>query len=189
MQTAFDEHLVLGKPITTERTSKDAIMIENAIKTKILINNSSLERNPSSMFSTEDEIQDKIESNKNDFKLPDFSKFSILDLKNYSSNIQNWIGYVLALNAKSFKAKLEDLTDGGTHEIGDFDIEENVSPEDLTLVKKGAIFYLSVGSMYRHGQKENTSILRFQRLVLWTESNFDSYLDRAKFWESNPNAD
>lgn len=109
------------------------------------------------------------------------------DTQNYSRKTQRWQGYILELNSDRFVAKLEDLTKpGGTYEILEFDLSD-VSPDDLPLVQIGSIFYWSIGSVMTNGQLKRQSILRFKRVALWSELDYDSATDLFdKFKENLP---
>lgn len=90
------------------------------------------------------------------------SKFNILTARDYSVSSQKWIGIIEDISKDTFKAKLVDLFEEGTYEIGEFDIEE-VSPDDKELLVKGGVFYWSIGYEMVNGQRKGQSILRFKR--------------------------
>lgn len=100
-------------------------------------------------------------------------------LQNYYSKTQKWIGHITSINKTNFIAKLEDLTNQGTNEIGEFDIEE-ISKDDKPLLSIGAVFYWSLGYSHENGQKSKKSLLRFQRVTEFTQDEIDGALDRAK---------
>lgn len=102
----------------------------------------------------------------------------------YSGKTQRWEGYVTEIHSDSFIARLEDLTNPGTHELITFDLND-VSPEDEQLLKVGATFYFSVGYVLNNGQREKTSLLRFKRIAEWTEDEFDRAIDRGKRLSKN----
>lgn len=110
---------------------------------------------------------------------PKFNDVQIPRFKNYISKSQNWICYVLELSHDSFFAKLEDLNNPNTYETAHFDIDE-VSKEDLELLKVGAIFYWSVGYANQNGQVIKQSLIRFKRAVEITEYEFDEIADETK---------
>src|SRR5690606_14956573 len=97
----------------------------------------------------------------------------------YSGKTQRWEGYVTEIHETGFTARLEDLTNPGTHEVITFDLED-ISPDDESLLKLGATFYFSIGYVLNNGQREKTSLLRFKRIAEWTEDEFDSAIDRGK---------
>ena len=103
---------------------------------------------------------------------------------NHTQNTQRWIGYVISKTDKKFTAKLEDITNPGTFEIGIFDIKDDASDEK-EMIQIGAVFYLSVGYDVSRGTNAKQKLIRFQRLSEWTESDFDIALDRADRIASN----
>jgi uncharacterized protein YoaH (UPF0181 family) len=95
----------------------------------------------------------------------------------YFLSIQKWKGVITSISDETFEARLEDLINSDTYEIGEFELKE-VSPGDLELFKMGAAFYWSVGYANNHNQREKKSIIRFQRLPSWTEDELDKASDR-----------
>jgi len=119
------------------------------------------------------------ESNIPNFDIPDFTPwFSIQHGKNYSSNTQRWKGIITGIQNESFTAELHDLSTPTSYELEEFDFDE-VSPEDQEYISIGGVFYWSVGIMMTNGQRTKESIIRFQRLVKWSEKDFDKAADRA----------
>jgi hypothetical protein len=104
--------------------------------------------------------------------------------KKFYKKVQNWQGIVLGIDDFHFKAKLIDITNGGTYEIAEFDIED-VSPEDRSLIGLGSLFYWSVGRAMENGQSVNRSDIRFQRLITLDESELDKISDDADVLFSN----
>ena len=102
------------------------------------------------------------------------------------SKTQRWIGHVSKTGKTDFEAKLEDLTNPGTYEIGEFDMDE-ISPEDRPLVQRGATFYWSIGYSHDNGQISRKSLIRFQRILKWEEADMDSAADRARRLGQNLN--
>ena len=105
--------------------------------------------------------------------------YGINDSQKYSGKTQRWEGYVLEIQNDHFVARLDDLTNPGTHEQIRFDLDE-VSPEDESLLELGATFYFSIGYVLNNGQREKTSLLRFKRIAEWTEEEFDRASDRSR---------
>jgi hypothetical protein len=103
--------------------------------------------------------------------------FLIYDTK-YFRKSQKWIGHVEEVHKDVFVAKLTDLDNPTTYEVGEFDYEE-ISPEDRELVTKGAAFYWTLGRSNYNGQVKKESLIRFQRVRLWTEEQFDKVADSA----------
>lgn len=98
-------------------------------------------------------------------QLPEFNRtFDIINAKKYSKKIQSWEGIVLSVKDDTFIARLYDLTEGGTDEVGEFEMDD-ISPDDLELLSEGSLFYWSVGHYMENGQSVKRSDLRFQRLI------------------------
>jgi len=110
--------------------------------------------------------------------------YGLTDSQKYSGKTQRWEGYVTEIHKDHFAARLEDLTNPGTHEVITFDFDE-ISPEDESLLKLGATFYFSIGYVLNNGQREKTSLLRFKRIAEWTEDEFDRAADRGKRLSKN----
>lgn len=102
---------------------------------------------------------------------------------NHTYSTQRWRGYVLEINDDKFKAKLEDLTNPGTDEIGYFDIQDIFDEKEL--IKVGAVFYFSIGYDVNRSQYTKQRFLRFQRLSAWTDDDFNAAIDRADRIQSN----
>jgi hypothetical protein len=171
IETKVNKHWVLNNPnteigstLSSTKKIKDSIDINlDKIKSKI---------------STVDERSVHVKT-EGSFEIPSFSDvFSIKEGKNYSLKTQRWIGHVIEIRKDAFVAKLVDAVYKGTYEIGEFDIYE-VTPEDRDLLQKGAIFYWSVGYVMTKGQLKKESIMRFRRVVEWTEEDYNIAIDRA----------
>ena len=96
----------------------------------------------------------------------------------YFLSIQKWRGYVTNLTPEGFEARLEDLSSGGTDEVGEFERRE-VSPGDKELLQLGSVFYWSIGYAYNGTQVEKKSVIRFQRLNGWSEEEYDRAIDKG----------
>lgn len=119
------------------------------------------------------------------------SKFEPLlkgKINNYSTTLQKWQGYVKQVDYDEgkFEAILNDMTEGGTNEIAEFDFND-VSPDDRKLIQDGAVFYWSIGYSNHNGQTKKESLLRFQRVVEWSEEDYDIASDRASDLNENLN--
>jgi hypothetical protein len=112
-------------------------------------------------------------------------KFGNTKSRTYSRKTQRWIGYVMNIREEIFEAKLIDVTNPGTYEIAEFLISK-ISPEDIGLFTKGAIFYWSVGDVMSNSQLKEETILRFQRQA-WTENEVDEVADDAEELFNNIN--
>jgi hypothetical protein len=99
-------------------------------------------------------------------------------LNSFFTVSQKWLGHVVDITTDTFTAKLDDLTNGGSNEFTEFDIDE-ISPGDLPLLKRGAAFYWSVGYATEMGQRKKQSLIIFQRLPDWTEDEYNEAIDKA----------
>jgi len=104
----------------------------------------------------------------------------------YQQSVQKWKCVVTDITQKKFRAKLEDLNEevNTTYEVAEFDFEE-VSPSDLSLLNLGAVFYWSIGYEMKNGQLTKRSSIRFQRLVTWSETEYDIALEKAECFLNN----
>lgn len=84
--------------------------------------------------------------------------------------LQAWEGVITDVNDSSFSAKVVDLTANAPDEEADIDLAD-VSKDERSLVKAGAVFLLHVGyATSEGGQRSRTATLRFRRLPVWTET-------------------
>jgi len=166
--TVSDKHIFLGAKYTEKGMPSFAEKsFVEAIESDI---NERTSRN------TSEEDQPTVEYNA--LALVDFIPKPNFDFKNYFSKTQKWLGHIIEIKGETFMAKLEDITNGGTYEIAEFDLEE-VSQEDQELMALGAVFYWGVGYENRNGQVIKQSLIRFQRLPKWDQEDMDEALDRA----------
>jgi len=174
MTTTLNNHWAIENVVAVKESEQQKL-ISDAIefKTKDRINGIKDRINGTKEFD-ENLMGDKL-----DFKLPNFKPiYGIIHSRNFFSKSQKWVGHVIEKNEKSFTAKLEDSTNLGTYEIADFNLDE-ISPEDLNLLNLGSIFYWAIGTSMINGQVKKESIIRFQRVALWTEDDYNSSTDRA----------
>lgn len=95
-------------------------------------------------------------------------------------SLQKWQGVVLSVEKEFFSAKLINLTDTGYDEEAEFPIEE-ITYEDIELIKPGAIFYWSIGYHHsRSGQRTRFSQIRFRRLPSWSKEELETAKSEAK---------
>lgn len=93
--------------------------------------------------------------------------------------LQKWEGVVLQVMEEYFLARLIDLTNEGPDEEAELPIEE-ISQEDLDLVKPGAVFYWSIGYLDRcSGQRTRASVIRFRRLPAWNSEEIEAAKQEA----------
>lgn len=105
----------------------------------------------------------------------------LVDHKNYFEKTQRWIGHVTELGSGTFKAKIFDLGAQGSksYELVEIDIDEVTEEDRVDLLRLGSVFYWSIGIEHRNGQKIRESLIRFQRLPFWNESEIDEAVDEA----------
>jgi len=123
-----------------------------------------------------------------DFSLPKFAGSLVDYLKNYFFDAQKWYGQVTNIGKETFTAKLQDLSNSTTDEIGEFEIKE-IPIDDFELFKIGATFYWSVGYEMKNSQISKRSFFRFQRLPNWDTHAIDRASDRADDLNSSLNWD
>lgn len=98
-------------------------------------------------------------------------------------SLQKWEGYVLRVLKDSLWARLID----STHQTPDAEAEiplEEITPDDFELIKPGAIFYWSIGYLVLYsGQRMRSSIIRFQRIPVWSSEEIDVGRKEAERFE------
>ncbi len=97
----------------------------------------------------------------------------------HAQNLQLWEGTVVSAGEREFRAALRDLTDAHQpEENGCFALDE-VAPDDVPLVRPGAVFYWHIGYSTEHGTRSLVSQLRFRRLPSWTPADVERVNRRA----------
>lgn len=111
-------------------------------------------------------------------------------LKGKFKLLQLWEGRVVEVRDSEFDAIITNKTNPEfSDELVTLDIDE-VTPDDFSLVKKGSIFYWSIGYLDYPGRgRARESKIRFRRLKGWTKKEID-YAKRvgkqfAEFFKSN----
>jgi len=114
-----------------------------------------------------------------------------IPLKGKYKLLQLWEGRIVEVRDYEFDAILTNKTNPDFFdELVTVDIIE-VTPDDLPLVKKGFIFYWSIGYLDYPGRgRVRESKIRFRRLKGWTKKEID-YAKRvgkqfAEYFKSNP---
>ena len=103
-------------------------------------------------------------------------------LRSNFRTLQAWEGVVTAVDGESFSVKLLDLSGDEPDEEAEIDFEE-VSADERALIAVGAVFLLHVGyATSEGGQRSRTSILRFRRLPVWTETELAEARRTAQEW-------
>lgn len=126
----------------------------------------------------------KTQSEKVKIQLPEYipSGNVYLNLKNGFQAMQKWEGVVEKVASSSFTAKLTDLESQTTDEEVTIS-KDDISPEDISLIKENAIFYWSIGYLMKNGQRIKSSLIRFRRLP--KIDSFDHVLDIANKYKNS----
>ena len=95
-------------------------------------------------------------------------------LKGKFNLLQLWEGRVIDIRNDEFDAIISDKTNSDfPDELVTIDAVE-ITPDDLPLLKKGAVFYWSVGYLDYPGRgRARESKIRFRRLKGWTEKEIE----------------
>jgi hypothetical protein len=95
-------------------------------------------------------------------------------------SLQKWQGYVLKVLENSLWVRLIDLTQHGPDEEAEISLDE-ISPDDLELIKPGAIFYWNIGYLDLYsGQRIRSSVIRFQRIPVWSDEEINAAREEAE---------
>jgi hypothetical protein len=93
--------------------------------------------------------------------------------------MQQWEGFVLAVEPDTFRARVRDLASGEDEEA-ELQIED-VSLDDRSLIAPGAVFYWSIGRQTDSAQRQSiVSQIRFRRLPALSDKNAKELKDRAR---------
>jgi hypothetical protein len=94
--------------------------------------------------------------------------------------LQSWEGRVVEILEDEFSAILEDETNPELNEEI-VTLDKNViSPNDLKLLKEGAVFYWTIGYCDPIGRGRLTfSEIRFRRLINWSKDSVKQALKRG----------
>lgn len=92
---------------------------------------------------------------------------------------RKWEGYVTEIYEDSFSARITDLSEQYPDEEVEIELRA-VSEDDLHLVRTGAVFNWHIGYETEHGTRKRVSIIRFRRLPVWTESDFEKAEESEK---------
>ncbi|MEM6738057.1 MAG: hypothetical protein AAF620_18510 [Bacteroidota bacterium] len=88
--------------------------------------------------------------------------------------IEKWEGVVTDFSTESIAANLISVFSGNsTEEVATIPLDW-ISDEDREYVKKGAVFYWSVGFETFKGQRKRTSMIRFRRLPNFSKTHIQA---------------
>ena len=95
--------------------------------------------------------------------------------------LQRWEGHIIEISKDECRALVQNLsTPGVPDEEITFSTDE-ISESDLPLVLPGAVFYWAIGyEDSPQGQRTRKSVIRIQRLPIWTQKEVDKAKREAK---------
>ena len=101
-------------------------------------------------------------------------------------SLQKWEGYVLRVLKDSLWVRLIDLTHQAPDAEGEIQLDE-ITQDDFELIKPGAIFYWNIGYLDLYsGTRQRSSIIRFQRLPVWSSEEIDVGRREAERFPKSP---
>lgn len=94
---------------------------------------------------------------------------------------QQWEGVVTNVEGDEFSVVLRDLVDPAAPEFDAVLPMEEVSQDDIPLLKNGAILYWTIGyERTRTGQLKRVSNVRLRRLPAWSKADIQRVENRAR---------
>ena len=96
--------------------------------------------------------------------------------------LQEWDGYVIEVNANSFRVRLTDITNGGAVDEDEVEIPFSELDEDSqSQLAEGRLLRWSIGyQRSRTGQKTRVSRIIVRRLPAWRREDLDAAKSAAK---------
>ena len=95
--------------------------------------------------------------------------------------LQEWEGYVTAIDDETFSARLTDVTIGDQLETEDVELPiSDLDDEDRRLLAPGRVFRWAIGYQRSRGSKRRVSQIVFRRLPQWTERDLSQAEEEAK---------
>ena len=96
--------------------------------------------------------------------------------------LQEWDGYVVAVNAESFRARLTDITNDGAVDEEEVEIPLSELDEDSqSQLAEGRLFRWSIGHhRLRTGQKIRVSWIILRRLPAWRREDLEAARSEAR---------
>lgn len=93
---------------------------------------------------------------------------------------QKYGGVVLNISETSFFARLQNITENGNEEEAEFAIDE-LSEDDMPLLKEGAFFYWNIGYLICHGgRKIGCHMINFRRIPVWSHREINAASTRIE---------
>ena len=118
-------------------------------------------------------------------QLPESKSFSIdltkdrIGFKSSFKTLQKWEGYVEEVHPGHIVARVTDINGKLLDQEATIPFEE-ISAEDIELIKPGSIFYWNIGYEVTKGSRRRVSIVRFQRIPAWTKSDVKRVVEKVK---------
>ena len=89
-------------------------------------------------YSSSEEIEDVVNSYSNILNIP-INPVYVLDSRNYSRATYTWVGFVTAINKRTFNARVEDLkSNRKIYEDAEFEIND-LDDEEIKMLRIGSI--------------------------------------------------
>jgi hypothetical protein len=86
---------------------------------------------------------------------------------------QQWEGIVTSVDRDEFSVVLRDVIRRNAPEFEAVLSIEEISEDDLPLLKEGAVLYWTIGYKTRAGTTERVSTIRLRRLPAWSRSDLE----------------
>jgi len=99
-------------------------------------------------------------------------------MKEYFNALQKWEGHVTQIGDEVFQARLIPITGQGDEQEAEIHVSE-VTEEDRSMLKLGAVFYWSIGYLEKPSGRLRASIIRFRRLPTWTTKDIEMAENRV----------
>jgi hypothetical protein len=168
-------------PFVTEVGTDSAFKMPNAddksVLTRVIPNHLDsymLKNNSTAMY---EDISDV------NVRVPAISQVSKVSEGALAAVLQIWEGTVVSVNAEKqvMSVKLTDRAGLIPTHTGDIDLEW-VAPQDMDLVKPGAVFYWTIYKETKRGTIKNSEEIQFRRLPNWTKKQVEQlYKDADAF--------
>ncbi len=99
----------------------------------------------------------------------------------YTIDTISWIGFVERIYEDKFVGRLHEVGKMGLDEEAEFS-RMDMTDDDEPLLRVGAVFYYSIGYVYRNGQRIKEAVLRFRRRINFTEDDVDEVEQNVADW-------
>jgi len=86
---------------------------------------------------------------------------------------QQWEGVVTSMGDDEFSVVLRDVSRAEASEYEAVLSKEEISEDDLPLLKAGAVLYWTIGYKTRAGTRERVSTIRLRRLPAWSRADIE----------------